>query len=87
MASNWISVKDRLPEIHEWEPGSIAGKSDPVLVYCANFENDTPVALYPYEVAELWKGGNGDRTTLKWGCEHFGEPTHWRELPKPPNTV
>lgn len=77
----WINVKERLPEIEEWEPGCVAGRSDPVLVYCEGFVNDTPVALYQFAVASLSKGGRGDLTSLYWDFDF--EPTHWKRLDAP----
>lgn len=81
----WIRVKDKLPDIEEWEPGSVSGRSDAVLVYCADFENDTAVAIHQFDVAVLFKGGDGDLTTLRWDCMYF-EPTHWQPI-VPPEVV
>lgn len=53
----WISVKDQLPEIHEWQKGSIAGISDLVLT-CNEFDPNSLSTQY------LRKGGCGDLTTL-----------------------
>lgn len=74
-AEQWISVNERLPEIHEWRAGSIAGISDAVLT----IDEDAPDTM---TVQHLRKGGQGDLTTLYW--DHGDSPTHWRPAPSLP---
>ncbi len=74
-AERWISVNERLPEIHEWRAGSIAGISDAVLT----IDEDDPDTM---TVQHLRKGGQGDLTTLYW--DHGDSPTHWRPAPSLP---
>ncbi|ULH08189.1 DUF551 domain-containing protein [Alcaligenes faecalis] len=74
-AEQWISVNERLPEIHEWRAGSIAGISDAVLT----IDEDDPDTM---TVQHLRKGGQGDLTTLYW--DHGDSPTHWRPAPSLP---
>jgi hypothetical protein len=74
-ADQWVSVNERLPEIHEWRAGSIAGISDAVLTID---EDD----LDTMTVQCLRKGGQGDLTTLYW--DHGDSPTHWRPAPSLP---
>ena len=74
-AGRWISVNERLPEIHEWRAGSIAGISDAVLT----IDEDDPDTM---TVQHLRKGGQGDLTTLYW--DHGDSPTHWRPAPSLP---
>ncbi len=74
-AEQWISVNERLPEIHEWRAGSIAGISDAVLT----IDEDDPDTM---TVQRLRKGGQGDLTTLYW--DNGDSPTHWRSAPSLP---
>lgn len=74
-AEQWISVNERLPEIHEWWAGSIAGISDAVLT----IDEDDPDTM---TVQRLRKGGQGDLTTLYW--DNGDSPTHWRSAPSLP---
>ena len=76
----WISVEDRLPDIIEWSPGSVAGISDPVLVYLDS-EGESGSRM---EVWSLRRGGRGDRTSLYWDWDS-PKVTHWRPLPAAPD--
>lgn len=69
----WVSVSERLPEIHEWSVGSVAGISDPVLT-CDENEPDS------LKVQCLRKGGSGDLDTLYWDYDDY-TPTHWMKAP------
>lgn len=72
--SEWISVKDRLPEIHEGHT------SETVLVY----GSDGSMAF-----SELEENGFGgvvfsvERPDPR-GCDWDMEVTHWMPLPEPP---
>jgi hypothetical protein len=72
----WISVADRLPEIIEWSPGSVAGISEPVYVY---FGEDEDQAVWRYR-----RGGRGDLTSCYWDLDGI-TPTHWRPVHASPN--
>lgn len=77
--SNWIDVKDRLPEIHEYAPGSGTGISDPVLVYLDDVHNNE-------SRVEVWyfrRGGQGDTTSTYWDWDS-PRVTHWQPVPPPP---
>jgi len=67
----WISVDERLPEIIEWSPGSVAGISEPVYVY---FGEDEDQAVWRYR-----RGGRGDLTSCYWDLDEI-TPTHWRPV-------
>ncbi len=76
----WISVEDRLPDIIEWSPGSVAGISDPVLVYLDS-EGESGSRM---EAWSLRRGGRGDRTSLYWDWDS-PKVTHWMPLPPAPD--
>ena len=75
----WISVEDRLPEIVEWQPGSVAGISDPVLVYLDS-EGESGSRM---EVWSLRRGGRGDLTSLYWDWDS-PKVKYWMPLPPAP---
>jgi Protein of unknown function (DUF551) len=74
----WISVDERLPEIIEWSPGSVAGISEPVYVY---FGEDEDQAVWRYR-----RGGRGDLTSCYWDLDEI-TPTHWRPVYASPNVT
>lgn len=74
----WISVKDRLPEIKDHHV------SDTVLVYCAEQE-----AMAFTELEETFFGGFvfGVERDDPRGVYEPMEVTHWMPLPEPPEEV
>lgn len=70
--SEWISVKDRLPEIKEREPRQNPC-SDPVLM--TDGEN--------MSVGRRWTCGEYEHFLPDYR-EEFSRATHWMPLPKPP---
>lgn len=70
--SEWVSVKDRLPE----KPGLVSYEH----VYCLIFYNGD-VLLRPWNCEHLcWDDESGDDFELK-----PKDPTHWMLLPSGPN--
>jgi len=79
----WINVKDSLPELSEK-----TDESEDVLVYDSGCYHIAYLCLYP-------KSGYRLKDVYKWierssGCGCCSEginPTHWMDLPKPPNNI
>ena len=79
--SQWISVKDRLPERKEYlhESNVIRGSSEYVLVYIS--------ATFPYKRMFVTIGRYSyDEMYPRWivRSSHDGDVTHWMPLPEPP---
>jgi len=70
----WISCKERMPEIIPFDKGGIVGASESVLTVDINSDEDP-------EVQYLRKGGRGDLTTEYWSG-HTPNVTHWMPIPK-----
>lgn len=79
MKDKWISVKERLPELHERKDGYRV--SDSVLVFC-------PGCFDPISVAEYEDDRTEDYPNAYFGFVDNGgdciKPTHWMPLPDPP---
>lgn len=81
----WISVKDRLPELKD---KSIASESEDLLVLDSSgiiyvaYLNFYPISGYRTKESYSWS----DRSTGCGCCSEELTPTHWMPLPKPPKT-
>lgn len=88
--SEWISVKDRLPEFKEFVLAYVKNK-DPEGrfnregVYVAQLEDKVP-KHDPEGKRNFWgiPGYDSEWTVWAWSCFTEPEVTHWRPLPEPP---
>lgn len=88
--SEWISVKDRLPEFKERVLAYVKNK-DPEGrfnregVYVAQLEDKVP-KHDPEGKRNFWgiPGYDSEWTVWAWSCFTEPEVTHWRPLPEPP---
>lgn len=81
MTTDWIAVKDSLPELYEFWKGSKIKRSDDVLI--AKFDDE---GCRYFQVARLRQGGGGDLENVYWDTPemHEDEITHWMPLPDAP---